>query len=198
MHPPLLPLDHVVLDRMVQAVELVRERLLRATAALESARIAYAVVGGNAVAAWVARVDPGAVRNTPDVDILLRRPDFASAKTALTKAGFLHVEAVGINAFRDGPQGSLRSAVHVTFAGEKVGSHESIANPDVTESEATPEYRLISLEALVRMKLNLFRLHDRVHIRDMLDVRLIDASWLSRVPPELAPRLQELIDDPNG
>jgi len=35
------------LDRMVNAVETVRERLLRASAALESAGVPYAIVGGN-------------------------------------------------------------------------------------------------------------------------------------------------------
>ena len=64
-----------VCDRMVRAVEAVRDRLRRATAALESAGIDYALAGGNAVAAWVARIDPAAVRNTQDVDILLRRED---------------------------------------------------------------------------------------------------------------------------
>jgi hypothetical protein len=64
-----------LLDRMVLAVERVRERLLRATSALESAGVPYAVAGGNAVAAWVATVDPSAVRNTQDVDNLLRRAD---------------------------------------------------------------------------------------------------------------------------
>ena len=49
-------------DRMVRAVEKVRERLLRAAAALEQAGIPYAVTGGNAVAAWVSRVDEAAVR----------------------------------------------------------------------------------------------------------------------------------------
>ena len=42
-----------VWDRMVVAVEAVRDRLRRATAALEAAGIDYAVIGGNAVAAWV-------------------------------------------------------------------------------------------------------------------------------------------------
>ena len=59
-----------VLDRMVAAVEKVRGRLHRATAALEGAGIPYAVTGGNAVAAWIAREDPAAVRNTQDVDII--------------------------------------------------------------------------------------------------------------------------------
>ena len=35
----------------------VRERLLRATAALNRAGVPYAVVGGNAVASWVATID---------------------------------------------------------------------------------------------------------------------------------------------
>ncbi|GMU56090.1 MAG: hypothetical protein AMXMBFR33_52360 [Candidatus Xenobia bacterium] len=48
-----------ILDRMVLAVEKVRDRLLRASQALAAAGIGYAVVGGNAVAAWVAKVDAG-------------------------------------------------------------------------------------------------------------------------------------------
>src|SRR5579859_6569621 len=77
------------LDRMVRAVEKVRARLLRATAALEQAGIPYAVAGGNAVAAWVSRVDDAAVRNTRDVDILLRRSDLSAARAALESTGFV-------------------------------------------------------------------------------------------------------------
>jgi len=32
----------------------------------------------------------------------------------------------------------------------------------------------------------------------MLDVELIDESWVARLPIELAPRLQTILDDPNG
>lgn len=53
-----------ILDRMVNAVERVRQRLQRASNVLDAAGIPYAVIGGNAVAAWVARVDESAVRNT--------------------------------------------------------------------------------------------------------------------------------------
>ena len=70
---------------MATAVEKVRDRLRRAAAALEQAEISYAVVGGNAIAAWVAEVDEAAVRNTRDVDILLRRTDLDRAKEALAK-----------------------------------------------------------------------------------------------------------------
>ena len=61
------------LERMVRAVERVKEQLSKATRALEAGGVPYAVIGGNAVAAWVAQVDEGAVRTTRDVDVLIRR-----------------------------------------------------------------------------------------------------------------------------
>ena len=73
----------LALERMERAVEKVRDRLLRSTGALEAAGIPYAVVGGNAVMAWVEQVDESAVRFTQDVDIVLRREDLARATAAL-------------------------------------------------------------------------------------------------------------------
>src|SRR5215471_11146272 len=87
-------------ERMIRAVEKVRERLLRATAALEKAGIPYAVVGGNAVAVWVAQVDEAAVRNTRDVDILLRRADLEKTKTVLEHEGFVYRHVRGLDIFR--------------------------------------------------------------------------------------------------
>src|SRR4029453_6173605 len=80
-------------ERVALAVEQVRDRLRRAVAALEQANVPYAVIGGNAVAEWVGRVDQAAVRNTRDVDILLRRSDFDAAKAALESAGFVYLHA---------------------------------------------------------------------------------------------------------
>src|ERR1700737_135138 len=62
-----------IVHRMERAGAKVRERLLRATAALNQVGVPYAVVGGNAVASWVATADEGAVRNTRDIDLLVRR-----------------------------------------------------------------------------------------------------------------------------
>ncbi len=186
------------LDRMVSAVEKVKERLLRATAALSNAFIPYAVVGGNAVAAWVTRVDEAAVRNTQDVDILLRREDLPAAVEALEGAGFVFRHVAGMDVFLDGPNAKARDAVHVVFAGEKVRPHEAAVNPDVMQSEEGDDYRILSLEALVQIKLTAFRRKDQVHLLDLLDVGLIDQTWTARYPPELAERLQSLIDDPDG
>ncbi len=44
-----------------RAAEKVQERLERTARALDCAGVDYAVIGGNAVALWVASRDPGAV-----------------------------------------------------------------------------------------------------------------------------------------
>ena len=55
-----------------RAIEDVEKRLQAFTTALDAAGIEYAIIGGNAVAAWVSTVDPDAVRSTKDVDVLLQ------------------------------------------------------------------------------------------------------------------------------
>lgn len=184
--------------RMSDAVEKVRRRALRAAAALRDAGIGYAVAGGTAVAAWVSRVDEAAVRNTRDVDILLRRSDLPAARVALEGAGFVYRHAAGMDMFLEGPTGKARDAVHIVFAAEKVRPEYAIPAPDVEESEDTATFRLLSLDALVRMKLTSFRDRDRVHLRDLIEVGLVDEGWRHRVPEALGPRLQELLDRPEG
>jgi hypothetical protein len=186
------------IERMFRPVELVQDRLRRATAALEQAKVPYAVIGGNAVAAWVTRVDRAAVRFTQDVDILIRRSDLDAAKAALAPAGFKYRHVKSIDMFLDGPDAKARDAVHVVFASEKVRADDPIPAPAVEESEAAEEFRLLSLEALVRMKLTAFRDKDKTHIRDMIGVALIDSTWPARLPPPLAQRLQQILDTPDG
>src|SRR6185312_3163661 len=115
--PTVVSFGEDVLERMVLAVEKVRERLRRSTAALDAAGIPYAVIGGNAVAAWVSKVDPGAARNTVDVDLM------------------------DVHMFLDGPDGRPRDAVHILFAGEKVRAHYAAAAPDLTSTEEHETYK---------------------------------------------------------
>ncbi len=183
-------------DRMNRAVEKVQERLEKTARTLESAGILYAIIGGNAVRAWVAQADEGAVRTTRDVDILLRREDLPAAITAMEAAGFVYRHSAGIDRFLDDPDAKARDAVHVLLANEKVRDTDIVAAPDVSESVTVTAHQTLTLEALVRMKLNVFHDKDRMHLRDMLDVELIDETWVSRYPSILANRLQELINNP--
>jgi hypothetical protein len=189
-----VPLKNFSWERMIAAVDAVRERACRAAAALDRAGIPHVVVGGNAVAAWVARVDAEAVRNTKDVDLLVRRRDFDRLVATLQSVGFVHRNVADVDLFLDGPEGSVRSAIHIVFAGERVRSEHLLPAPDVSESEAGPNFTVATLDALVRMKLTSFRLKDQVHLLDLLEVGLIDDAWCERFPQELADRLRALID----
>ncbi len=185
-------------ERALMAADKVRERLRRATRALDAAGIPYAVAGGNAVAEWVGRVDADAVRNTRDIDLLVRRADLAAARAALEAAGFVYHRLLDIDTFIDGPQGKPSGGIHIIFAGEKVRRDDEHTLPDLDESERAIEFQVATLEALVRMKLTAWRDKDRTHLRDMIGVGLLDATWPARLPAPLGARLQQLLDDPNG
>ncbi len=153
------------------------------------------------MALWVSRVDEAAVRNTRDVDVLLRRTDLPAAKSVLEAAGFVYRHTAGLDLFLDSPTATPRDAVHIVFANEKVRPHEPAANPDVTAAEDNPGgegMRVITLEALVRIKLTAYRDKDRTHLRDLIEVGLVDATWPQKLPAVLAKRLQHLLDTPEG
>ena len=185
-------------SRMERAVEKVQERLRRAVAVLESVGVPYAVVGGHAVRIWVSQIDEAAVRNTKDVDILLMRQDLETIKPPMEQAGFVFRQAAGLAMFLDGHDGNPREAIHLVFAGEQVREEEPEPNPNLDHAASVAEFKTLELDALVKMKLNSFRLKDRVHLVDMLDVGLIDMGWVDRLPKELGQRLQQLIDDPDA
>ena len=193
-----VPLAPFSLDRTERAVERVRERLLRVARTLDAADVPYAVAGGHAVALWVARVDEAAVRNTRDVDILLRREDLPAARAALEAEGFVYRHVGGLDVFLDSPAARVRDAVHFAFANEQVRPGEPAISPDVSESEAADRFRVLSLPALIRVKLTAFRRKDQVHLLDMIETGLIDRTTLATLTPALAARLQELLDDPEG
>jgi len=185
-------------ERIERAVEKIRNRVERVTAALEDAGIGHALAGESAVQHWVAQVDEAAVRNTRDVDVLLRREDLPRVIEVLKEAGFHFQQVSGIDLFLDGPDATPRDAVHVVYAGEKVHPHYPIASPDVDQYEKLRATRTLALQTLVQMKLTSYRRKDQVHLLDMLEVGLIDETWLAKLPEPLRSRLQELIDSPDG
>lgn len=211
MHSPTSPLsDHGstwtaqtvgmsfdILERMERAVMKVRERLLRATAALNQIGVPYAVVGGNAVASWVATVDEGAVRTTRDIDLLIRRSDLPTITPALEQVGFVPDELLGVTMFRDGEQGKPSEAIHLLFSGEKTRPDHLLPAPEIQTVTDPADFPVLKLESLVEMKLMSHRDKDRVHLRDLLGVQLIDPSWVAKLPPELAARLQHILDTPD-
>jgi hypothetical protein len=150
------------------------------------------------VAVWVARVDRAAVRNTQDVDILIRREDLPAARAALEAVRFVYRHAAGVDMFLDGEHAKARDAVHVLFANEKVRKEYPEPAPDIEPHDVAPPFRVLPLESLVKMKLTSYRRKDQVHIQDLIGVGLIDETWTPRLPTELAERLRTLLADPEG
>ncbi len=99
--------------------------------------------------------------------------------------------------FLDGPDGGPRDAIHVLIANEKVRTADLAPTPGVERTARPAGFFAIDLESLVQMKLTSYRRKDQVHLLDMLEIGLIDGTWVRRFPPELAARLQLLIDTPD-
>lgn len=178
------------------AVEEVQRRLERIVAALNDAGVDYALVGGQAVAAWVSSVDPDAVRTTKDVDLLIRHDDLPRAKAAALASDMEYFEVMGVGMFLDRADPHPKRAVHLVWSGEKVRPEYPLPSPAVEEREQlAPGIYVVPLAGLVRMKLMANRDHDRAHLRDMIDVGLIDRTMIAGLPVELAGRLEALLTE---
>ena len=178
------------------AVEAVRRAAGRAASALQQAGVSYVVVGGNAVASWVARVDQEAVRNTKDVDVLdsdgristafLPRCDLSASSIAMLRASICFWMGRRLGSY----------AIHLVFSGEGAPD-DSLPIPDVTECVDGPDFPVPTLDSLVRMKLTSFRLKNKIrsfgHARCRPDRRGVVRS----ASPRTRARLKELATSPD-
>ena len=187
--------DRAVYALSERIVDEIDHRAVRAAELLSNAGVAYAIIGGKAVQQWVASVDPDATRSTKDVDVLVRRDRLPAVIAALEAGGFEYHNVNGIDLFVDGPDGSVRNGVHLVFAGEKTLRDNPVAAPALADRPPETDFEVIGLEDLVAMKLTSFRLKDRVHLIDLIDVGLVDATWVGRVPEPLRERLRQTLQD---
>jgi hypothetical protein len=82
------------------------------------------------------------------------------------------------------------------WAGEKVRPNDVLPSPAVEERETLDQgTAVVSLAALVRMKLMANRDQDRVHLRDLIEVGLVGRELVSSLPSELASRLDALLGE---
>lgn len=187
------------LDRMFSAVAMTKARIERCTKALDTAAVPFAIASDHAVAEWVRSVDESAVRNAVDFVVVIRRDDFEAAERCLKQAELIRESHASEKVLYWDPGGSkFRPAVELIFAGEKRRPHHIFPIPDAAESRNGGSFRILELMPLLEMALTGARCLDHLHVRDLIDVGLVDESWLSRLPPELATRLKQLLDDPEG
>lgn len=183
-------------EKHVMALDDVTARFNRIKQAFEARAIPYALVGGQAVALWVATIDPSAVRTTKDVDLLVKREDLPKIRAAALAVGMEYFEVMGVGMLLEKSNPNPRHAVRYLWAGEKVRSDDALSSPSVEErielDVATP---VIPLASLVGMKLMANRDQDRVHLRDLIDVGLATRQLLVNLPADLAARLDSLLTE---
>src|SRR5262249_54466646 len=120
------------------AMERVERRLRKVTAALDAARIDYAVVCGNAVAVWIAQKNPAATRTTKGVDLLIERDNLDQVSAVMGKLGFERVDLPRIVLFVDPEDPDPKSGVHLVWARMKVRPSYAHPAPAVDESVQSP------------------------------------------------------------
>jgi len=135
--------------------------------------------------------------NYPPLFILIRPEDLDQLKQVMAENGYHYRKAAGLDMFLEGKEDSVRYAIHIVLANRMVKQDDFEPNPDVEPVEYGDGIRILPLERLVRMKLNSFRLKDRVHLLDMIEVGIVDDAWITKFPKPLSDRLQSLMDNPD-
>jgi hypothetical protein len=151
--------------------------------------IPYEIIGGMAVAAQIDRVDRDQVMLTRDVDLMMDRSDFEMIKQAAPRHGFHYRHAAGPDMLLHGDEKKAIRGVRLLF--RKV-RHTQTPNPPLRPERITlygKEVSVVPVADLVRMKLNLYRDKDRVHVRAMDAVGLIAPDVERALPADLHSRL---------
>ncbi len=183
---------NIMFEERLYALVGVLERIARPLAA-ES--IPYELIGGAAVMARVNRVEPSAVRNTKDVDIMVYRSDLDRIKDVAERHGFVFRHAAGVDMLLPPGETQARNAVHLIFTGEMVRPNQALPNPPIRPEFLEingVEVAVIPVFDLLQMKLSNNRDIDRVHVRDLDSVGLVTTDVESSLPAVLRDRLQEI------
>ena len=185
--------DMPILERIAEAVRRVRQGLEQSTSALTAERVPFALIGAQAVSAWIRNKDESLERTTPNTDLLIQRDDLERASQVLIDHGFIRSGDTG-RIFLTRSTQKERSAVRLWFADERVRAANIYPHPMVSDVVTLEGMPVLALEPLVQIKLDAWRLVDKVQLHDLATAKLIDRSWGERFCPVLVARLHEFFE----
>jgi hypothetical protein len=174
----------VRLEQLIRLAETVEE-------IFSAAELEYRLVGGVATYFYVEEASPDAGRLTKDVDVVVRREDLEKISQAAESFGFGYRQVAGVDMLVRVSEPSVRRAIHLIFACEKVRPTDPEPVPALREGRRIRGIRLIPLEDLIRMKLTSFRAKDAAHIIDLDEAGLITPEIEAGLSPILRERLAE-------
>lgn len=182
---------------MFEAQRIVRDRQTAIVKALLDRKIPFALIASNATYVWIESVDPSGVRQYRNIEFIIQRDRIDSVKAALENLYREYQQQENHVLFRTKHVLRDRWSDRAYFAGEQLSDAE-VMIPSLSCIELVHDIPVVSLRDLVTFQLKRLKLDDAVDLRDMIEVGLIDASWPAKLPPELASRLQEILDNPEG
>jgi hypothetical protein len=180
-----------------EAIDTLRNRQSSIVRTLDAAKIPYALSGSNATFVWIESVEESAVRFYRNVEFIIRRSNLNSVIEALSSIGLIPDQKADRIVFQDKPNRREHWSDRALFSGEEIVSNLCFV-PDTDPHVIINGVRVLPLQTLAKFQLERWTLDDNVDLRDMIDVGLIDANWPAKFRPELANRLQHLLDTPDG
>jgi hypothetical protein len=189
-------------ERMLEAQRIIRDRQAAIVSVLNEARFPFALFASNATVVWIESVDPSAVRQYRNIEFLVNREDLRRINNALTPLGLIPEMKADHIQFRSEYNSRDRRNDRAYFASEQLNGIDvngiAVTLPTLDAVETVQGIPIVPLDKLVEFQLRRFKLDDKVDIRDMIDAGLVDESWPAKFPPELAARLQHILDTPDG
>ena len=166
------------IDMFFDGTDKVHQSMNRLIESLESAGIAYAIVGGMAVNAH------GHARTTRDVDVLLTKEGFEEFRSRFVGSAFDQVPKRS-RRFSDRANGV---SLDVLVAGFYPGSGKPgpIAYPDPAGVSVTIENKqVINLRTLIQLKLAARRHQDFADVVNLIRIHSLDESYQENLHPSL-------------
>lgn len=188
-----------LLDVGVMYMQELKDKALKVSQALQKAGVPHAVIGGLALASYLARAHKRAERNTQDVDILLHRKDLEAATRALKPLGYRYRKVMKLHAFMPNQRGAhFVDGIHIIWSEEKVRDEYLHPTPALIEKSDVDSHQgiqYLSLYNLVVMKLTSFRHKDITHIQDLIYWKLLTKKIEAALPADLKERLEQVKRD---
>lgn len=155
------------IQKMEDAQQRIYSRLSKIANILEDIKAEYAVIGGNAIIAWM-RAKNMDSRTTRDVDLMLRKEDLPVIQVALEKHGYEYIKSGSMSLFFDTTEGverKVENCIHLVFSGQKI---KAATVPELEYAEING-LKVATISALVKMKVAASRLKDGEHLQDLIE-----------------------------
>jgi hypothetical protein len=180
---PPAPFYNSFIQSMEDTQQKIYNRLAKIAKVLGDLKVDYAVIGGNAMIAWMEAKGMES-RSTRDVDLMLRKKDFPRIRAALDKQGYEYIKSGSMSLFFDTKEGSerkVKNCIHLVYSGEKI-KENTLPKLEYAEFKGM---KVATIDNLVRMKVAAARLKDGEHLQDLINAGYTTKSKVMKLAEKM-------------